>query len=298
MAKANKCFIVPLVIGLIVLLVGILMVTVIFPNLIEKEVVSNVELKDGTLQWYRFREIPFPFNFNVYLFAITNKDEVLAGKKPQVREVGPFVYKEHRKKVIHGIEDDQIVYSDSLTYVFNQTESGEISEDDPITVLNSPVTAILQSLETLPISLGINIEDVLKDIFQDTNVFMEVKVKDLTFGGIRMCDPARNPSGVAKLVCLVIMLMNQKLLEYHEDLSMSFSLFKYKTKLDGPFTINSGVKNVDNLGSITSYKGQEYTQFWEGEKSQCDKVNGFYTTFPPFMEENSNYPVYSTDICK
>ncbi|KAF5278810.1 hypothetical protein FQR65_LT03497 [Abscondita terminalis] len=298
MAKFNKWFLLPLCIGVVVFVVGILMLTVIFPNIIEKEVIENVELKEDTLQWYRFKEIPFPFNFNVYLFEIENKEEVLLGKTPKVREVGPFVYVENRDKIIHGIQKDEVAYSDLFTYTFDAKASGKNNENQTITFLNAPLMAVVQTLEMATLNLGVTMEDILDYIFEDTSLFIDVKVRDLTFGGIKMCDPTRNESAVSKLVCLMIMLMNVKLLRYNEDLSMSFSLFHYKTKVTGPFTLNTGLNNIDKLGFINSYKGEEYTQFWEGENNKCDKVNGFYTTYPPFMVEASDYTVYSSDICK
>ncbi|KAK5639783.1 hypothetical protein RI129_010594 [Pyrocoelia pectoralis] len=107
----------------------------------------------------------------------------------------------------------------------------------------------------------------------------------------------KDKSAIAKLVCLTITLMNQKLLEYHEDFTL-FSLFKYKTKADGPYVLQRGVSDIAKLGLITSYKGMEYTNFWSGTKTECDKVDGYFTTFPPFMEEKSSYNVYSSDVCK
>lgn len=59
-----------------------------------------------------------------------------------------------------------------------------------------------------------------------------------------------------------------------------------------------GIKDIDKLGLITSYKGKEYTNYWKGEQSSCDKVDGHYTTFPPYMKPEGFWKVYSTDICK
>lgn len=50
-------------------------------------------LEEDTLQWYRFREIPFPIKFSAYFFTIENPYEVQMGAKPVVKERGPYVYK-------------------------------------------------------------------------------------------------------------------------------------------------------------------------------------------------------------
>lgn len=41
----------------------------------------------------RFETIPFPLNFKVRVFNITNRDEVLSGGVPVVNEIGPYIYK-------------------------------------------------------------------------------------------------------------------------------------------------------------------------------------------------------------
>lgn len=37
-----------------------------------------------------FEEVPFAINFRVYIFNVTNPDEVTAGGKPILQELGPY----------------------------------------------------------------------------------------------------------------------------------------------------------------------------------------------------------------
>lgn len=39
-----------------------------------------------------FTEVPFPLDFKIYLFNITNKDEVQTGGKPKLQQVGPYYF--------------------------------------------------------------------------------------------------------------------------------------------------------------------------------------------------------------
>lgn len=39
-----------------------------------------------------FEKIPFPLTFKVYLFNVTNSDEIVGGAKPILKEIGPYVF--------------------------------------------------------------------------------------------------------------------------------------------------------------------------------------------------------------
>lgn len=51
-----------------------------------------VNLGPGTEIRDMFLNIPFPLEFRVYLFNVTNPMEIQNGAKPIVNEVGPFCY--------------------------------------------------------------------------------------------------------------------------------------------------------------------------------------------------------------
>ena len=54
---------------------------------------QNAILVKGTDAYERWRKTPVALFFNVYLFNVTNPDEVQNGANPVVQEVGPYVYK-------------------------------------------------------------------------------------------------------------------------------------------------------------------------------------------------------------
>jgi hypothetical protein len=39
-----------------------------------------------------WEKLPQPLDFNIYVFNVTNPDEIKSGMKPIVQELGPFHY--------------------------------------------------------------------------------------------------------------------------------------------------------------------------------------------------------------
>jgi hypothetical protein len=53
---------------------------------------QGVQLVNGTEAYDRWRKLPMALFFKVYLFNVTNPEEVQNGANPIVQEVGPYVY--------------------------------------------------------------------------------------------------------------------------------------------------------------------------------------------------------------
>jgi len=51
-----------------------------------------VILVKGTEAYERWRKLPVALCFNIYLFNVTNPDDVQNGANPVVQEIGPYVY--------------------------------------------------------------------------------------------------------------------------------------------------------------------------------------------------------------
>ncbi|GJQ79427.1 Snmp2 [Trypoxylus dichotomus] len=107
-------------------------------RVINDQIAQSVRLKQGTEQYDRWMKLPFPLEFKVYAFNVTNPNEILVGQKPVVEEIGPFVYEEYRQKedVIYNEETDTYTYRQRFIFHFNK-ELSAYPEDTVITVLNA-----------------------------------------------------------------------------------------------------------------------------------------------------------------
>lgn len=52
-----------------------------------------MELKEGSERREIWEKAPYPMDFKIYLFNVTNPMEIQKGATPVVQEVGPYCYK-------------------------------------------------------------------------------------------------------------------------------------------------------------------------------------------------------------
>ncbi|CAH2208692.1 jg21356, partial [Pararge aegeria aegeria] len=53
----------------------------------------NLRLENSSAMFEKWRVIPVPLSFKVYVFNVSNAEEVNEGAKPILNEIGPYVYK-------------------------------------------------------------------------------------------------------------------------------------------------------------------------------------------------------------
>lgn len=82
-----------------------------------------------------------PLYVKVYVFNVTNADEVAAGSEELVlQELGPYVYQDHREKIIYDDDGQTITYLPQSLFEFIPAMSGDnLNLSDLITTVNIPL---------------------------------------------------------------------------------------------------------------------------------------------------------------
>ncbi|CAG9791751.1 unnamed protein product [Diatraea saccharalis] len=284
------------------LLVAIILAAWGFPKIVSKQIQKNIQLDNTSVMFEKWRKLPMPLDFKVYVFNVTNPEEVNNGAKPILAEVGPYVYKEYRERTVLGYGDnDTIRYSLKKNFIFDDTESGALTEDDELTVINfSYMAAILSVQEMMPSLTGM-INQALEEFFSELrDPFLRVKVRDLFFDGIYV-NCAGNHSALG-LICGKLRTEAPPTMRPSEDgKGFYFSMFSHMNRTEsGPYDMVRGTEDVNELGHIVAYKGKSFMPHWGGDK-YCGQLNGSDASiFPPIDENNvpKRLYIFEPEVCR
>ncbi|XP_054733548.1 sensory neuron membrane protein 2 isoform X3 [Anastrepha obliqua] len=136
-------------IGLLTAALGAYCGWFLFPSMVDKKVEESVIIADGSEQYKRFVQLPQPLTFKVYIFNVTNAQKIQQGAIPIVEEVGPYVYRQYRRKKVKHFSRDgsKISYVQDTRFEFDEEASAPYTQSDRIVVLNMHMNAFLQVFE-------------------------------------------------------------------------------------------------------------------------------------------------------
>ncbi|XP_022913485.2 sensory neuron membrane protein 2-like [Onthophagus taurus] len=287
-------------VGAILIVIGAVLGFKVLPDYVHDQIAEQVRLEDDTEQFERWRKLPVDMAFKVYIFEITNPEEVIAGtEKPNVKERGPYVYNESREKtgISRNKTADTLTYKQYQQYSFNKEASGINTEEDEFYVLNTPLIGAFQTIDLMG-GFGSLVNDVWEGAFSDHQIlgpFIKIKVKDYLFGGLVFCTDLTN-----SMCGLVTETSKQmKNLEITPEGYISFSFFKFKQNAhDGEYVIKAGMDVVEDLGLIENWEQTTKLDTWEDD-GECNTIRGRDSSiYPPYIEEEDEFDIYSTDICR
>ncbi|XP_069921780.1 scavenger receptor class B member 1 isoform X1 [Oryctolagus cuniculus] len=241
------------VVGLLCAVVGAVLIAAV-PPLIRQMVLKNVRIDPNSLSFNMWKEIPVPFYLSVYFFDVVNPNEILKGEKPQVRERGPYVYREFRhKKNITFNDNDTVSFLEHRSFQF-QPDKSRGSESDYIVIPNILVLAASFMMEHRPMSLKLIMTLAFSALGQ--RAFMNRTVGEIMWG---YEDPLMN-------------LIN-KYLPGVFPFKDKFGLFAEMNDSDsGVFTVFTGVKDFSRIHLVDKWNG--LSKVHEAHLSEARGVRG------------------------
>ncbi|GAB0090239.1 uncharacterized protein DMENIID0001_049410 [Sergentomyia squamirostris] len=306
MERSLICIIVFTVIGFVIFLLGVILGWAVFPPLVRQNIIDNVVLKEGTEQFDRFMELPQPLLFKVYIFNITNSDEVINdGALPIVREVGPYIYRQYRRKhdVVLSNENREITFVQESEYQYDHRLSAPLSQDDPIFILSMHVNSILLEVESMMEIMLQPINEVVDLIFGDnTAIIMRTTPRKFLFDGIEFCQPGRHD--LADIVCNIVKEQMPDAMIELPDGSLSFAMFRHKNMTNnGVFRVHTGLEEARDVQQIITWQNSSVMEVWPNNEdnttSVCNEIHGSDgAAFRPLQEPGETAFIFNTDICR
>ncbi|XP_024614457.1 scavenger receptor class B member 1 isoform X5 [Neophocaena asiaeorientalis asiaeorientalis] len=264
--------------GLLCAVLGVIMIVMV-PSIIKQQVLKNVRIDPSSLSFNMWKEIPVPFYLSVYFFDVVNPNEILQGQKPQVRERGPYVYREFRHKSNVTFNDnDTVSFLEYRSFQFQPDKSRGL-ESDSIVMPNILVLSAAMMMENGPMSLKLIMTLAFSTLGE--RAFMNRTVSEIMWG---YEDP-------------LIHLVN-KYFPNMFPFKGKFGLFAELNNSDsGLFTVFTGVKNFSRIHLVDKWNGVSKVNFWHSD--QCNMINGTSgQMWAPFMTPESSLEFYSPEACR
>uniref|UniRef100_U5EUV2 Putative plasma membrane glycoprotein cd36 n=1 Tax=Corethrella appendiculata TaxID=1370023 RepID=U5EUV2_9DIPT len=222
-----------------------------------------------------------PLRFEVYLFNWTNVDEFQVYPnftKPHFEEIGPFVFEEFDQKINMKWSDDRewITFGEKKVWHF-KPELSDAKLDDKITTIN-PVYMGIGKLISYPLFAMIANGFINDTKLVDSIFWKDVRAGDLLFDGYKNT-----------LQSQLVKIIKSPFEKFGWCIGRNNSETFF-----GNYTINTGASDIENVGSLSLWKGQSSTDFF---RQNCDKVSGrLETLWPPNPKKTIS--LFVTEICR
>ncbi|GIY61184.1 hypothetical protein CDAR_249801 [Caerostris darwini] len=276
----HKKYITVLSIGALAVVLGVIFF-LCFPLIFNALLKEKIALRNGTIGYKVWQDIPLPIYQRLYFFNITNADNFMRKReKPNLVEVGPYTFKSRWVKediIFHP--NGTVSFKEVRTFVFLRNESVG-SQDDQIVTLNAPLLLAANFLKSydLPIRLAASLAFGIAG----ERLIVKKSIKQLAFDGYKD----------------IIILLSPIL---KKDIPFKNGLFAWlygkNDTNDGIYTVFTGEDTLDTLNVINMWNGKDSLDFWTGKT--CNAFNGSNAEIgPPLKSYQNTYTFFQSIFCR
>uniref|UniRef100_A0A668AS77 Scavenger receptor class B member 2 n=1 Tax=Myripristis murdjan TaxID=586833 RepID=A0A668AS77_9TELE len=265
------------VFSILILIAGIsLVLSNVFPLLLQSMVKKEVVLKNGTEAFEAWENPPPPVYMQFYFFNLTNPLEVLDGDRPAVVEIGPYTYREYRPMEQVNFLDNgtKVAAVNTKTYIF-QPNMSRGPESDLIRTVNIPAMTVMAQFRDHTL-----IANLISAYMKSSNegLFTTQTVGELLWG---------YQDGLLRTLKV-----------FKPDLDDVFGLFyKNNATNDGNYVFFTGQQNYKDFARVDTWNGESSLKWWTTD--ECNMINGTNgASFHPIINKNETLYMFSSDLCR
>ncbi|GFR32651.1 lysosome membrane protein 2 [Trichonephila clavata] len=274
--------------GFLLLLIGVVSLSLL-PTLFKAKISENLVLEEGKEAYEKWKKTPIPVTFKVYIFNITNAKEVMEGLKPNVEEIGPYVFKQYRSKDVLSWNKEAmtVTYNDLKRYHFVPELSASMS--NRIYSLNLPLQGILMFLKKLPDFSRSLVVPLLEGVLRNYNesLFSFRTAQELLFEGYKV-DLIQDLIDLASAFVTVPEILPNNTFGF---------LYGKNDSGDGVFEVFTGEDDIGKYSQIVKWNNMSRIPFWNNQ--YCNMMNGTDgSQFPPPISKRDVLYVYTPELCR
>lgn len=289
--RSTRLLVALFLIGLIVCVTSITCI-LLLPSLVSNQIAKKLVLKNNSMLLERWSKPNVPMYFKVWLYDIKNAQEIIDKRdtKPQVEEIGPFVFNLKRQKDVISFAGDNLYYTERKIYHFNRKLSC-CAINTTVTIPNIPLVAVVDRAlgYNLPL-LGRFIPRLINRAIQSLReqLFVRKQVNEILFDGYDV-ELLKMVSRIGSLVGLPQQSQKFALLKGRND--------TWRPEQDGVWAINTGQRDRRQFGRVASWNSYKKLPFWPADK--CNVINGSDgTLFPPPIKSSEPLYIFNQELCR
>ncbi|KAF8359424.1 scav-2 [Pristionchus pacificus] len=263
----------------------VLLFFMVIPAVVERLVIKQSELVEGSEVMERWKNPKFKMQFKVFVFSVRNPDEVLNGARPIVKETGPYVWDKVMKHEVTAAGNGTVTFKRKVLYFFNEKDSC------PTCILGNRVwvpNIIYQKF--VEVASKPAMRAAATTLLAQTP-FLELEVGDLLFRGYK--DPfLENFCDVpfVNVICQTVFALPERI-----GLFYGFN----NSYVDGEYTVKDGTMNIRERGDLVSFEGMDRLRksWWSNEEARVLKGNEG-SLFHPFVKRDETLWTFSNQLCR